>query len=63
MKRLDKYNKTEYFVAEVTPDDYWAHETCATEEEAKEKLIELKETFHKIREWAIIKRETVLTIV
>lgn len=63
MKRLDKYNKTEYFVAEVTEDDYWAHATCTTEAEAHEKLVELKKELHKIREWVIVKRETVLSII
>ena len=36
MKPLDEYNKTEYFIAEVTPDDYWTHQTFKTEEEALE---------------------------
>jgi len=63
VKRLEKYNKTEYFVAEVTEDSFWTHAECTSEEEAYNKLELLKKDLHKIREWAVIKRETLLTVV
>ena len=63
MRRLEKYNKSEYFVAEVTEDSYWTHAECATKEEAYDKLATLKRDLHKIKDWAIIKRQTLVTEV
>lgn len=63
MLRLNKYNTVEYFVTEVTPEDYWTHARCESEEEANNKLVELKKDLHKVKDWAIIKREITVTQV